>query len=333
MDSGWFIGPAFVLGVWGIATLILIGVGVGAGRILRLRTTSMLDAFWLGYCLTVVVLQVWHLWLPVNGAAVVTLAITGAVGFASAVASGELRTSLSSIRKRPTSLLLLCLVTVWVANRATAPVDNVDSAYYHLSGVRWNTDFPIVPGLGNLNGRLAYNNSSLLFVGLFEVGPLRGRSSHFANSLLLAALFWQVIIRSKGLLHLDRRPRDRAAAAYNVLMLVPAIAIAVGRDLAAPATDVPLIVSLLYATGRLFDILLWREAPIEEEPESMGTGPFAVLTATIAFTTAVCLKLAAIVFAPFAWIVLICAWWLAKHRFPAPVVRRVLVTATGISNL
>ena len=58
-----------------------------------------------------------------------------------------------------------------------------DNGFYHLQSVKWNSEFPITPGLVNLHMRLAYN--SLLFI----LAPLDDRADLGWISNLLVLLF------------------------------------------------------------------------------------------------------------------------------------------------
>jgi hypothetical protein len=84
-------------------------------------------------------------------------------------------------------LFLSALTLLWLANRSLAPINSGDTGLYHLSSVRWNTTYPIVPGLGNLYGPLAYNSAFFLYAGLYEPFWF-GKAYHFANGFMLLLL-------------------------------------------------------------------------------------------------------------------------------------------------
>jgi uncharacterized MnhB-related membrane protein len=58
-----------------------------------------------------------------------------------------------------------------------------DNGFYHLQSVKWNSEFPIIPGLVNLHTRLAYNSA------LFIIAPLDDRAEFGWISNLLVLLF------------------------------------------------------------------------------------------------------------------------------------------------
>ncbi|MDU1892713.1 MAG: hypothetical protein E6767_18695 [Dysgonomonas sp.] len=45
--------------------------------------------------------------------------------------------------------------------------DVYDSAFYHLQNIRWNEEYAVVPGLGNLDDRFAFNSNYFLLSAIF----------------------------------------------------------------------------------------------------------------------------------------------------------------------
>ena len=60
---------------------------------------------------------------------------------------------------------------------------NYDNGLYHLPTIKWNTEFPIVAGLANLHGRLAFNST------LFLMSPLDDRAEIGWVSNLILLMF------------------------------------------------------------------------------------------------------------------------------------------------
>ena len=85
------------------------------------------------------------------------------------------------------------MVALFLANRAIGPLRDYDAGLYHLNAVRWAAEHAIVPGLGNLHNRLAFNQAHFLCAALLEMGPLAGKSFHFINSVLVFVLAWQAL--------------------------------------------------------------------------------------------------------------------------------------------
>jgi hypothetical protein len=127
------------------------------------------------------------------------------------------------------------IVALWVADHSIRPPLNYDSGLYHLASVRWTSTYSIVPGLGNLHGRLAFNSSYFLYVAMFEVGPWLHKSHHVANGLLLQVLLTHLLLSG---FEFWRDPRPKRAKHIFSLLLIPAvIRQVIGSDIASPTPD------------------------------------------------------------------------------------------------
>ena len=171
----------------GLLSLVFVGVGVLCRLAFGFRSRETQDVLicgWVGWALTVAVLQLWHLFLPINDLAFVLVAATGLVG----LVVGKRDLGLLVWGKRRLALVMMLaavVVGLWVANFSVKQPGIYDTGLYHLNVVKWNSLYGIVPGLGNLHGRLGYNNASLLYSALLDVGPFEGRSHHVASAWLM----------------------------------------------------------------------------------------------------------------------------------------------------
>lgn len=87
--------------------------------------------------------------------------------------------------------LLFCFVLtlVWTVQSP----GQYDTGLYHAQAIRWVEEYGVVPGLGNLHMRLAYNSAFMSLQALFSLGWLLGQSLHSLNGFFcLAALFYAV---------------------------------------------------------------------------------------------------------------------------------------------
>ena len=214
-------------------------------------------------------LQLWNLWLLIDGRSLgvpVLLATLGYIWHGRDVA----RIVQCGLARHWIVLLLAGAILLWTANRAIGPLVSYDAGLYYLSAIRWANTYPIVAGLGNLHGRLAYNSAYLLYVALLNVGPWAGRAYCLANSTLLVAFLLQVLV---SLVTICRR-RDKARRdpyhLFLALFLVPPIAfvMTVGYGVASIATDVPVFLLQAILSARLL-YLLTRRASAREETFSL----------------------------------------------------------------
>lgn len=183
------------------------------------RFESLLLCFWVGWCIAITFLQVWHFFFPAGlGAFLIMLGIS-AVGWwqTRAVVAGMARAW-----NRPQALLLAGLAVipcVMLANHVLFIEPNSDYALYHLQTVKWFSTYAIVPGLGNVYSPLAFNCASFLYTAMIDSGLLEGRAYYVSNTL---PAFVAILHSAAGLYGLTQRRPIRSADLFNALM-VPVI--------------------------------------------------------------------------------------------------------------
>ena len=77
------------------------------------------------------------------------------------------------------ALVLVALVLV----HAAQPPAFADAALYHAQFVQWLHFYPVVPGLGNLHGRLAFNSHTHLLTAFFSPAVFPGRWPAFQQTV------------------------------------------------------------------------------------------------------------------------------------------------------
>ncbi len=170
--------------------LSCLGWGRVASFVLGLsedRPALSLMPVWLGWAVTLLIFQILHLFLPVTAGITIPVLSAGLV-FSPAPVRNAIRVFREKQVSRAVlmiSLLIFIAIAVLVASRAMMPPGFYDTGLYHLNAIRWINSYPIVPGLGNLHGRLAYNNSFFTFVAALNFYPFFGHGRSLANSFLL----------------------------------------------------------------------------------------------------------------------------------------------------
>lgn len=82
-------------------------------------------------------------------------------------------------------IFFMMILSIWIALRSMLPPSTYDSNLYHFNAVRWINSFPVIPGLGNLHSRLAFNQSFFTYVAVLNLYPFFGQGRSIANSFLL----------------------------------------------------------------------------------------------------------------------------------------------------
>jgi hypothetical protein len=300
-----------VLAMWLVTGFTLTGLGLSARSAIdkgSLDFDDLFRCFWLGFAITTGILLLWHFWLPIDWRASTLLLLLGLSGIVQS--RKELRSFVGTLTGRvPWILVVFFLgVTLWLADLAIAPPDLFDSGNYHLTAIRWATAFPIIPGLGNLDTHLAFNNSSLLYQAALECGFWYGRSSHIGNGPLLLVLVAFCLVKTRQAF-LQRGFADlRLVAPVFFLPLCVTMACDAVRSLVSnPGTDLPAIVVCFAISWLLADFVISR--PIE----TSSRGRFHFLAATTLCASAPTIKLSALSYAAAAWLV-ISILWLSRCR-------------------
>lgn len=261
-----------VLLTWLSLAPALAGVGLLAARAFRVDLEPV-ECFWLGLASVLVALQWWILVLPVARLALGALALAAVAGWALEGRGALRRWGRPGWRAALLSAALAC-VALWLAARALGPPNNDDSGVYHLGAVRWASEHPVVPGIGNLHPFLAVNHGFFLFAALVGAVPWAPGVLHVANGLP-ALGFLAVALR--GSLDLVRRPAlapaPRSGSLAAATLLPWAVFCAQSSDVANVSSDLCEL-----ALGGAF-VALWvgafdREG--EERARALRLGTFVV---------------------------------------------------------
>jgi hypothetical protein len=143
--------------------------------------------------------------------------------------------------------------------KAAGPVEHYDTGFYHLQMVRWTNEYPAVPGLANLHGRLGFNSSADVLASDFDQFWFDGRSFHVMGLLQFTIL---LLFGMSGIAKLTAGDRS-AAAILRCLCLVP-ILVQLEECAVSLSSDLPATVLLLYALILVAELL--------EKPDSGDAG-------------------------------------------------------------
>jgi hypothetical protein len=174
-----------VLATWAVLALGLAAIGIlflnRLGGPVEPSWQYVFCGIWAGFSLLTGGLMLWHFFLPVNGIALVVFACAAALALICE------RRWLAGVSRVPCGrgfVLIAGLFTVWTANHALGR-GGYDDYEYEFQAIRWYHEYPIVPGLANVHGRLGFNNSHHLFAAMLSIGPLRGAVNHVFNGFFV----------------------------------------------------------------------------------------------------------------------------------------------------
>jgi hypothetical protein len=276
---------------WAVMAIALIGAG-SIFRALLSEDSLFADAFWMGLCVFVGVLEIWNLFLPITSSVTILLLCAGLSGL---VVNRALLLDNLGARSRPSGWLILSGVAMvlFLAFRASGPCDHVDTGLYGASAVRWILTYPAVPGLANLHGRLGFNSSVFLCVAALGQGPWKDLAHHLFTGFMVAAMCITILPACARVI--GRSPASPTDWFHSILA-IPVFSWATRSRIVGTQTDEPATIACLVAAGILFDTLRPKKGNGEQNSET----PRIVVTTSL-FALAVTLKLSTIVFALLGW--------------------------------
>lgn len=153
---------------------------------------NIVDTFILGICFILIPLQLTSLWLPSNHYILSAYILIAAIYWIFNrkrldIYYSKTKESLRTIKRLQILLAIVGILTILIY---VSFIDNFyDAGYYHYQQVRWNEEYSIVPGLGNLEDRFGFNSNYLLLSAIFSFRFLFGEALYSSQSLLLVILF------------------------------------------------------------------------------------------------------------------------------------------------
>ena len=165
-------------------------------------------------------------------------------------------------------LLLLLLVFVFAYGTSTGII-HYDTSLYHAQSIRWIEEYGVVPGLGNLHTRLAYNSAAFCLSALYSFAFLGGQSYHCVGgflALLLAVVCFTGLIRKEF-----KKPLlsdfVRIMGIYYLLIIFD--------EMISPASDYFMVLMVFYI------LITWLELLERKEASYMPYGLLCVLCVSV----------------------------------------------------
>ena len=84
----------------------------------------------------------------------------------------------------PVKAAVAALLFLLFAYGTSMGIIHYDTGLYHAQSIRWIEEFGVVPGLGNLHSRLAYNSAAFCLSALYSMAFLGGQSYHCCAGFL-----------------------------------------------------------------------------------------------------------------------------------------------------
>jgi hypothetical protein len=310
-----------------------MGIGAFVGKWFAAEAGAV-EAFWLGLCAVVTLLELYHLLRPIDAAIGLALLIIGLLGF---IANGLPAQLLQEIRRTgPWTSSIYAAALAVIALRSATPCKFYDTGLYGAQAIRWMATYPVVPGLANLQGRLGFNSSVLLCMAVLRHGVFMPLTYRVFDGLALAMLLAPVMAAGVRLVGgRSNSSTDWFAAILTLPLLYRIFESSETADLVGTDTDLPAMVVCLAAIGYLFSALQANGSSPDEPTvgEQAASVRSSLVCADALFALAAVFKLSMIVLAGAGWLLAFNKWqslqparkprrldWLGFVGIPAAIV-------------
>lgn len=94
-----------------------------------------------------------------------------------------------------------------------------DAGLYHIQAIKWIKNYPAVPGLGNLHGRLAYNSLWFVTQAFFDLSLFSSKSNYYVISFVYLITLIYLIF---SIIKLFQK-KFTISNLFNSLLIIPII--------------------------------------------------------------------------------------------------------------
>lgn len=169
----------------------------------------------------------------------------------------------------PVKAVIAALLFLLFAYGTSTGYIHYDTGLYHAQSIRWIEEYGIVPGLGNLHSRLAYNSAAFCLSALYSMSFLGGQSYHCCAgflAFLLAMVCMEAFTRER-----IKKPLlsdfARIIGIYYLLMIFD--------EMVSPASDYFMVLLVF------FIVIRWLELMEKEETSYLPYGLLCLLCVTV----------------------------------------------------
>ena len=293
----------FTLFFYLVLAVTFYGIGIASVKAIGITKKDQiypLSTFhiWLGFAISLFLFKLIHFFSPINIFSVLPILIVGIASFFFSMKhqKNSIFTYINKIQLIFFSIILF-VISVWIASRSMLKTSIYDSNLYHYNYIRWINLFPVVPGLGNLHGRLAFNQSFFTYVAALNLYPVFGQGRAIANSsiIIFAFLtFFEMLISITKNISLSYQ--DKIISLLLLPILIFFTLFSSGVDSPSPdlASSVIQLVVFLLLISILYDLIV-----------NSTNYPIKDLTFIVLATTLSTIKLSNLIFSCTALIIIV----------------------------
>lgn len=163
---------------------------------------SIIDTLFLGMAFITIPLSISSFWLPANHYILLSFFIFSILYWT--IRYKYFIHCIKRIRKHINSLFIyqsvviisailsIAFFAVWLGGQWLSH----DTFYYHQAAIRWNEEYAIVPGLGNVEERFGFNSNYMLISAIYTLRFIFGEPIYGFQSLMCAAVMVWILIET-----------------------------------------------------------------------------------------------------------------------------------------
>lgn len=154
----------------------------------------------------------------------------------------------------PGRIAAVAVLFLFFAYGTSFGIIHYDTSLYHAQSIRWIEEYGVVPGLGNLHTRLAYNSASFCLSALYSMAFWGGQSFHCCAGYLafLLATVCVSAFRKERLKKPGLSDFVKLMGIYYLLMIFD--------EMVSPASDYFMVLLVFYIVIRWLELLEIKEA-------------------------------------------------------------------------
>lgn len=275
-----------VLWNWGIIFCAVVISGyTGITLLCREKSKALctLDIYIVsGLVMLNTLVEIISIFMKISGKACVLVGLLGIILMVGCQLSksGNILEVFKDLRKVSVTQWFVIVITIYITMLWTVgPPEHYDTSLYHAQAIRWIEEYGVVPGLGNLHNRFAYNSAFMVLQALFSMKWLAGQSLHTLNGFLCCMALIYSLLSNKLLI--GKKP-----ATSDFFKIVTIIYIILSReDISSPASDTLAMLLVLYVFTK------WSEFVEQKENDNrffIFLGVVSLYAITVKLSTAGC---------------------------------------------
>ncbi len=240
-----------ILGVWTI--ILAFCLLLGSAMLDRMMPEAFCNVtridvyFVMGLMILNVYAQIWSVFGGVGKKAFIVITVTVLILLLCRLAQYKKRCAVITIKKIATwKICVTIAVSGYIMLLTIKSPEFVDTYLYHIQSIRWIEEYGVVPGLGNLHNRFAYNSAFLPLQALLSFSWIM-ESQHSLNGLLGCFFVIYAIVTNRIFTSEENMLSD-----YLKLVIVPYVFLNHG-NISSPGTDMLAMLLVLYI------VIKWSE--------------------------------------------------------------------------